>query len=61
VLDQVVYLSASALAGMARFAVLRLVVFAWNPPLAAATVRPVPAVLARTAAAAGPAALCPAA
>ncbi|QFR02058.1 hypothetical protein F9278_44480 [Streptomyces phaeolivaceus] len=32
VLEQVVYLSASALAGVARFAVLRLVVFARNRP-----------------------------
>ncbi|WP_086754496.1 GtrA family protein, partial [Streptomyces griseiscabiei] len=31
-LEQVVYLSASALAGVARFAVLRLVVFARNRP-----------------------------
>lgn len=39
VLEQVVYLSASALAGVARFAVLRLVVFARNRSQTAATVR----------------------
>ncbi|MFK4070352.1 hypothetical protein [Streptomyces sp. NPDC029674] len=65
VLEQVVYLSASALAGVARFAVLRLVVFARNRSQAAATVRtarPVRATVARAASApAGPAALCPAA
>ncbi|MFJ2833703.1 hypothetical protein ACIPC1_40220 [Streptomyces sp. NPDC087263] len=38
VLEQVVYLSASALAGVARFAVLRLVVFARNLSQTAATV-----------------------
>ncbi|WP_030384209.1 hypothetical protein [Streptomyces sp. NRRL S-241] len=38
-LTQVVYLSASALAGVARFAVLRLVVFARGRSQAAATVR----------------------
>ncbi|MEV7729983.1 hypothetical protein AB0P15_35510 [Streptomyces sp. NPDC087917] len=37
VLEQVVYLSASALAGVARFAVLRLVVFARNRSQAATT------------------------
>ncbi|GGN95177.1 hypothetical protein GCM10011579_095440 [Streptomyces albiflavescens] len=36
VLEQVVYLSASALAGIARFAVLRLVVFARHRPHSAA-------------------------
>ncbi|MEV0258570.1 GtrA family protein [Streptomyces sp. NPDC050732] len=64
VLEQVVYLSASALAGVARFAVLRLVVFARNrsQPAAATvrTARPVHATVAR-AASADPAALCPAA
>lgn len=39
VLEQVVYLSASALAGVARFAVLRLVVFARNRSQLAATAR----------------------
>ncbi|GAB3000952.1 hypothetical protein GCM10023080_078450 [Streptomyces pseudoechinosporeus] len=39
VLEQVVYLSASALAGVARFAVLRLVVFARNRSQATAPVR----------------------
>lgn len=39
VLGQAVYLSASALAGVARFAVLRLVVFARKRSHAAATVR----------------------
>ncbi|RPF24863.1 hypothetical protein [Streptomyces sp. TLI_185] len=61
VLEQVVYLSASALAGIARFAVLRLVVFARGRSQAAATVRPVPASAARPAAPAGPATLCHAA
>ncbi|MGW6569207.1 hypothetical protein [Streptomyces sp. NPDC054975] len=41
VLEQVVYLSASALAGVARFAVLRLVVFARNRSQSAATACPV--------------------
>ncbi|MET7356065.1 hypothetical protein [Streptomyces mirabilis] len=57
VLEQVVYLSASALAGIARFAVLRLVVFARSRPQVAATVptiRPVHAIAARAAAPAGP-------
>ncbi|MFF3943159.1 GtrA domain-containing protein [Streptomyces phaeofaciens] len=48
VLEQVVYLSASALAGVARFVVLRLVVFARRRPRAAAGVRtalPAPAVV----------------
>ncbi|MGA5521124.1 hypothetical protein [Streptomyces pseudogriseolus] len=61
VLEQVVYLSASALAGIARFMVLRLVVFARGRSRAAATVRvprPVPATLARVAASAAPEALC---
>ncbi|MEU3281964.1 hypothetical protein [Streptomyces antibioticus] len=56
-LEQVVYLSASALAGVARFAVLRLVVFARGRSQAAATVRtarPVHATRARAAAPAGP-------
>ncbi|WP_151483273.1 GtrA domain-containing protein [Streptomyces albicerus] len=63
VLEQVVYLSASALAGVARFAVLRLVVFARNRPQTAATAPtpPVHALLTRTAAPADPAALCHAA
>ncbi|MFE5812928.1 hypothetical protein ACFQ6S_05815 [Streptomyces sp. NPDC056479] len=39
VLEQVVYLSASAFAGVARFAVLRLVVFRRSRSQAAATVR----------------------
>ncbi|GGX99477.1 GtrA domain-containing protein [Streptomyces hiroshimensis] len=63
-LEQVVYLSASALAGLARFAVLRLVVFARNRSQAAATVRtarPLHAAVARASAPAGPAALCRAA
>ncbi|MGW1216682.1 hypothetical protein ACWD5F_44320 [Streptomyces sp. NPDC002499] len=70
VLDQAVYLSASALAGLARFTVLRLVVFARTRPRprpatcsAAVPVtrapRPLPA--AGAAPPAGPAALCPAA
>jgi hypothetical protein len=53
VLEQVVYLSASALAGVGRFAVLRLVVLARNHSQAAVplrTVRPVHTTMARTAA-----------
>ncbi|MFD3655233.1 GtrA family protein [Streptomyces sp. NPDC058620] len=64
VLEQIVYLSASALAGVARFAVLRLVVFARNRSQAAAiirTPRPVHATVASASAATGPAALCRAA
>ncbi|MCQ8774000.1 hypothetical protein [Streptomyces telluris] len=65
VLEQVVYLSASALAGVARFAVLRLVVFARNRSQATATVRPthrpLHATVARTSAPARPATLCRAA
>jgi hypothetical protein len=57
VLVQVVYLSASALAGIARFAVLRLIVFARGRSQVAATVRtarPVHATAPRAAAPAGP-------
>ncbi|GHC46155.1 GtrA family protein [Streptomyces flavofungini] len=64
ILEQAVYLSASALAGVARFVVLRLVVFARNRAQAPATTRaalPVPATVARTSAPAGPAVLCTAA
>ncbi|GGZ29054.1 hypothetical protein [Streptomyces poonensis] len=64
VLEQIVYLSASALAGVARFAVLRLVVFARNRSRAAATVRsasPLHATVARAAAPADPPVLCRAA
>ncbi|WP_282796344.1 hypothetical protein [Streptomyces sp. CC224B] len=61
VLEQVVYLSASALAGVGRFVVLRLVVFARNRSRTAAAVRPVPATVAHAAAPAAPAALCHAA
>ncbi|TDC15942.1 hypothetical protein E1265_25995 [Streptomyces sp. 8K308] len=65
VLEQVVYLSASALAGVARFVVLRLVVFGRNRSRATAAApdaaRPVPATVARAAAPADPAALCRAA
>ncbi|MFD6173781.1 GtrA domain-containing protein [Streptomyces coeruleorubidus] len=60
VLEQIVYLSASALAGVARFTVLRLVVFTRNRAQAAPTVRtarPVHATVAPTAAPAGPAVL----
>lgn len=66
VLEQVVYLSASALAGVARFAVLRLVVFARNrsrgaaEAAAPATTRTAPAVRPVHASVA-PAALCSAA
>ncbi|WP_338701446.1 hypothetical protein V2W30_30220 [Streptomyces sp. Q6] len=58
VLEQVVYLSASALAGVARFAVLRLVVFARTRAQAAKPARPVATTVARASA---PAELCPAA
>ncbi|WKX68655.1 hypothetical protein [Streptomyces sp. XD-27] len=64
VLEQVVYLSASALAGVARFAVLRLLVFTRNRSQAAATVRaarPVHTTVARASAPADPAVLCQAA
>jgi putative flippase GtrA len=64
VLGQVVYLSASALAGVARFAVLRLVVFARNRSQAAATdrtARPVHATVACASTPAAPAVLCHAA
>ena len=60
VLEQIVYLSASAVAGVARFAMLRLVVFARNRSRASATVRtarPVRASVVRTAASAAPAVL----
>ncbi|GGY20044.1 GtrA family protein [Streptomyces djakartensis] len=55
VLEQVVYLSASALAGVARFAVLRLVVFARNRAQAAPAVRTARTVHATVAPAASPA------
>ncbi|MEV8022449.1 hypothetical protein AB0O76_40390 [Streptomyces sp. NPDC086554] len=58
VLEQVVYLSASALAGVARFVVLRLVVFARNRSQAAASVRPVHAAVAGAPVPADPAVLC---
>ncbi|EPH39393.1 GtrA family protein [Streptomyces aurantiacus] len=62
VLEQVVYLSASALAGVARFVVLRLVVFARKrtqaPAAAVGTARPVRAAVARGSAPADPAKLC---
>ncbi len=58
VIEQVVYLSASALAGIGRFLVLRLVVFARNRGQVAPA--PVPAAV-RTPAPVGAQALCPAA
>jgi putative flippase GtrA len=64
VLEQVVYLSASALAGVARFAVLRFVVFARTRSQAAGADRPARSVqttVARTAAPDSRAALCRAA
>ncbi|MEU3792395.1 GtrA family protein [Streptomyces fructofermentans] len=61
VIEQAVYLSASAFAGVARFAVLRLVVFARNRTQGPATARPVRTVAARAEAATDPAALCHAA
>ncbi|MFI6056109.1 GtrA family protein [Streptomyces violascens] len=62
--EQVVYLSASGLAGIVRFAVLRLVVFARSRPQAATTTRtalPAPTLAARATAPADPAVLCHAA
>ncbi|WP_328952911.1 GtrA family protein [Kitasatospora purpeofusca] len=62
VTEQAVYLSASALAGVARFAVLRLVVFARTRSGAAAAARPLNVTVARASiAAADPAGLCRAA
>ncbi|MFG2296134.1 hypothetical protein [Streptomyces sp. NPDC048603] len=64
VLEQAVYLSASALAGIARFVVLRVVVFARNRSQAAPaalTPRAVRAAVALAPAPADPAALCRAA
>ncbi|MGW0868633.1 GtrA family protein [Streptomyces sp. NPDC002611] len=58
VLEQLVYLSACALAGVARFAVLRLLVFARPAPQLAAVARPVHATVARPTAPADQAALC---
>ncbi|MFC8828403.1 hypothetical protein ACFT9I_24000 [Streptomyces sp. NPDC057137] len=60
-LEQVVYLSASALAGVARFAVLRLVVFARNRSQAvtpARTAPPVHSTAAPVSASADPSVLC---
>ncbi|MFJ9024982.1 hypothetical protein ACIRPU_34170 [Streptomyces sp. NPDC102259] len=59
--EQSVYLSASALAGAARFAVLRLLVFARNDSQVAATVltaRPLHVPMLRATAPAGPTVLC---
>jgi hypothetical protein len=64
VLEQVVYLTASALAGVGRFVVLRVVVFARNRSQTAAavgTARPVPAAMTRASVPAEPATLCHAA
>ncbi|MFD8986043.1 hypothetical protein [Streptomyces sp. NPDC059564] len=63
-LEQFVYLAASALAGVARFAVLRLVVFARKHAQDVApvpTARPIGATMSRTVATADPAVLCRAA
>ncbi|MGW0611395.1 hypothetical protein [Streptomyces sp. NPDC002788] len=59
-LEQAVYLTASALIGVGRFAVLRLLVFTRNHSQAAATARPAPPCpsVARISTAVGPAALC---
>ncbi|MFD9322387.1 hypothetical protein ACFWDQ_32865 [Streptomyces sp. NPDC060053] len=60
-LEQIVYLSASALAGAARFAVLRLLVFARNESQVAATVRtarPLHVPMLRATAPARPTVLC---
>ncbi|MGW6208665.1 hypothetical protein ACWF9B_34115 [Streptomyces sp. NPDC055089] len=61
VLEQAVYLSASALAGVARFAVLRLVVFARNRSVDAGAERPVRAAGGRAPAPADVAGFCRAA
>ncbi|MFD4911579.1 GtrA family protein [Kitasatospora purpeofusca] len=62
VAEQAVYLSASALAGVARFAVLRLVVFARTRSAAVAEARPLTVAVARARiAAADPTGLCRAA
>ncbi len=62
VCEQAVYLSASALAGVARFAVLRLVVFARGRSRGVAEVAvPLPVPTARTAALTDPKTLCHAA
>ncbi|MFI2077577.1 hypothetical protein [Streptomyces triculaminicus] len=60
-LEQFVYLSASALAGITRFAVLRLVVFARSRLQTATTAFPVHATMARASTPTGPAELCSAA
>ncbi|MGV9316896.1 hypothetical protein ACWDR0_32660 [Streptomyces sp. NPDC003691] len=62
-LQQTVYLGASALAGVARFAVLRLVVFARNRSARSTAARPVSTAVTapRTMAPAAPGALCRAA
>ncbi|MFE6131747.1 hypothetical protein ACFQ6Q_26315 [Streptomyces sp. NPDC056437] len=57
-LQQVVYLSASALAGVARFAVLRLVVFAGKRSQGAADAHPVHLTVGRPSIPAGSEALC---
>ena len=57
-LQQVVYLSASALAGVARFAVLRLVVFARKRSQGAADAHPVHLTVGRPSIPAGSEALC---
>ncbi|MFE9854624.1 GtrA family protein [Streptomyces sp. NPDC005780] len=61
VLEQAVYLSASALAGVARFAVLRLVVFARSRAVVAATAHSVHAAEGRVPNPAGVAGFCRAA
>ncbi|MFF3615716.1 GtrA family protein [Streptomyces sp. NPDC002580] len=61
VVEQVVYLSASALTGVARFAVLRLAVFARNrseTPPAVHNTRPAPATVSQTSPPAGTSELC---
>ncbi|MGW0533572.1 hypothetical protein [Streptomyces sp. NPDC003032] len=61
VLEQAVYLSASALAGVARFAVLRLMVFTGTRSAPARHIGPVPALLPHAATPPGPTDLCRAA
>ncbi|MEV6973151.1 hypothetical protein [Kitasatospora sp. NPDC093806] len=60
-LDQAVYLTASALTGTARFAALRLLVFTRRPPRPVPTTHPLPTTTARTRAPIAPTGLCRAA
>ncbi|MEU9790774.1 GtrA family protein [Streptomyces sparsogenes] len=61
ILEQVAYLSASALTGVARYAVLRLVVFSRKHAKPVPPTHPAPAAVTRATTPANPAALCRAA